>query len=134
MTIARQLNFSLHPRLFSVVRLAPDAPIPFWATEAPFFSITRTHDELSIVAEELLVPADVNSQPGWSMLKFHGPFPFSETGILSSVLAPLASAKISIFAVSTFDTDYLLVPSTSLEAAVATLEQSGHKLLRSSTE
>ena len=134
MTAARQLNFSLLPRLFSVVRLPPDAPIPFWATEAPFFSITRTHEELSLVAEESLVPAEVKSQPGWSLLKLEGPIPFSETGILSSVLAPLASCGVSIFAISTFDTDYLLVPSVSLEAAIAALEQSGHKIQRSSTE
>ncbi|HMI50526.1 MAG TPA: ACT domain-containing protein [Candidatus Saccharimonadales bacterium] len=134
MTVGRQLNFSVLPRLFSVVRLAPDAAIPFWATEAPFFSITRTPEELSIVAEEFLVPAGVTSEPGWSVLKLAGPIPFAETGVLSAVLAPLASANISIFSISTFDTDYLLVRSTSLQEAIAALEQSGHKIHRSSEE
>src|SRR5882762_769288 len=134
MSVTRQLNLLLLPKRYSVVRLASDVPIPPWATQGPFFSITRSTDEISVVVQESFVPAGEIAQHGWRMLKLHGPFAFSEVGVLASLVAPLADAKISLFAISTFDTDYLLVLSDVLEAAITTLEQSGHKIHRSSTE
>src|SRR5689334_17000561 len=113
------LTLSVLPGDFAVVRLGPTDPLPAWATTSSFFSITRTADELSIVAPESAVPAGVRSETGWRALKLHGPFDFALTGVLSSVLAPLADAKISIFAVSTFDTDYVLVRTSALSAAIA---------------
>jgi hypothetical protein len=68
----------------------------------------------------------VKAEPGWRALKLRGPFPFSATGILASVLSPLAEAEVPIFAVSTFDTDYVLVPEARLEKAVAALRAAGH--------
>ncbi len=107
----RHLELSLLPERFAISRLDADAPIPAWATQGPFFSVTRTGDELSIVSELSLVPIGVQSQSGWRVLKVHGPFVLSEIGVLAALSAPLAEAKISLFAVSTFDTDYLLVAS-----------------------
>lgn len=133
MPVARQLKLQLLPNRYSVVRLGSDVPIPRWATQGPFFSITRSADELSVVVQESFVPTGEIAQHGWRMLKLHGPFAFSEVGVLASLVSPLADAKISLFAISTFDTDYLLVLSDVLDAAIATLEQSGHKILRSST-
>lgn len=118
----------------AVSRFAPDAPIPAWATQGSFFSVTRTSEELSIVAAESLTPRDVKSQGGWRAFKVHGPFAFSEIGVLSALAVPLAEANIAVFAVSTFDTDYLLVASSDLEAAILVLEGAGHKIHRSKDE
>jgi hypothetical protein len=130
----RHLELSLLPERFAISRLAADAPIPAWATQGPFFSVTRTGDELSIVTEISRVPVGVQSQPGWRVLKVHGPFVLSEIGVLAALTAPLAEAKISLFAVSTFDTDYLLLASETLPAAITGLERAGHSIHRSKAE
>jgi len=130
----RHLELSLLPERFAISRLSADSPIPAWATQGSFFSVTRTGDELSIVTELSRVPANVRSQSGWRVLKVHGPFALSEIGVLSALAAPLADAKISLFAISTFDTDYLLVASETLSAAMAALERAGHTIRRSKVE
>ncbi len=132
--VTRHLELTLLLERFAISRLAADAPIPEWATEGPFFSLTRTGDELSVVTELSRVPVGVRSQPGWRVLKVHGPFVLSEIGVLASLAAPLAEAKITLFAVSTFDTDYLLVASETLPAAIAALERAGHTIHRSKAE
>jgi len=130
----RHLELSLLPERFAISRLAADSSIPAWATQGPFFSVTRTSDELSIVTELSRVPVGIQSQPGWCALKVHGPFVLSEVGVLSALAAPLAEAKISLFAVSTFDTDYLLVAFETLSPAIAALERAGHTIYRSKAE
>ena len=130
----RRLELTLLAERFAISQLAADAPIPAWAMQGPFFSVTRTADELSVVTELSRVPLGVQSQPGWCALKVHGPFVLSEIGILSALATPLAEARISLFAVSTFDTDYLLVASESLPAAIAALERAGHTIHRSKAE
>ena len=130
----RRLELSLLPERFAISRLAADAAIPAWATEGSFFSVTRAGDELSVVCELARVPVGVASQPGWRVLKVHGPFVLTEIGVLSALAAPLAEAKLSLFAISTFDTDYLLVASETLSDAIAALERAGHKIHRSHTE
>lgn len=133
-TSTRRLELTLLPERFAISRLAADSPIPGWATQGPFFSVTRTGDELSVVCELSRVPAGVQSQPGWRVFKVHGPFVLSEVGVLSALAAPLAEARISLFAISTFDTDYLLVASETLSAAIAALERAGHTINRSKAE
>jgi hypothetical protein len=130
----RQLELTLLPERFVISRLAADAPIPDWATQGAFFSVTRTGDELSVVTELSRVPVGVQSQPGWRVLKVHGPFVLSEIGVLAALATPLAEAKISLFAISTFDTDYLLVVSETLPATTAALERAGHTIHRSNKE
>lgn len=130
----RHLELSLLPERFAISRLAVDSPIPGWATQGSFFSVTRTGDELSIVTELSRVPAKVESQSGWRVLKVHGPFVLSEIGVLAALAAPLAEARISLFAISTFDTDYLLIASETLSAAIAALERAGHIIQRSLVE
>lgn len=122
----RRLELSLLPQWFAVTRLASDEPIPAWAARGSFFSITRTADELSVVSEAGNVPSGVQSEGNWRGLKVHGPFAFSEIGVLSALAGPLADAKIGVFAVSTFDTDYLFVNSEHLHGAVAALRKAGH--------
>src|SRR6185437_6302828 len=103
---------------FAVCRLGADATIPPWATAGSFFSITRTADELSVVCNQDAVPEGVVSERGWRCLRVAGTMPFSVIGVLASLTVPLAQAGISIFAVSTFDTDYLLVKQAESKRAV----------------
>ena len=133
-TSTRRFELTLLPERFAISRLAADSPIPGWATQGPFFSVTRTGEELSVVCELSHVPVGVQSQPGWRVFKVHGPFVLSEIGVLSALAAPLAEARISLFAVSTFDTDYLLVASETLSASIAAFERAGHTINRSEAE
>ena len=112
----------------AVCRLDPADGIPPWATAASLFSVTRTTDELSIVCPEELVPAEIKYESGWRVLKLEGPFEFSLVGVLSSVAAPLAEAGVGIFAISTYDTDYVLVKDAHLELATAALRERGHEV------
>jgi uncharacterized protein len=130
----RHFELSILPGRFAVSRLGPDDPIPAWTTQGAFYSVARTCDELSIVVEEFRVPAGTQSQGGWRVLKVHGPFVLSEVGVLASLTAPLADAGISVFVVSTFDTDYLLVTQERLTSAIAALDRAGHSILRSEHE
>ena len=109
------------PDKLAVCRLEKDTRIPSWATDSPFFSISKTRDELSIVCSESSVPDNIKSEKKWKAFKVEGPLDFSLTGILASLASPLAEAKISIFAISTFDTDYILVKDENLEKAVKVL-------------
>jgi uncharacterized protein len=123
-----QFNFRQLAGLYAIVRLAPDAVIPDWATKGEFTSITRTADELSIVCPADNLPRDVNSPHRWICLKLEGPFPFSLTGVLLSFIEPLSSNGIPIFAISTYDTDYVLVQEEFAEAALSALNDAGHRL------
>ena len=111
---------------FSVCRLAPDADIPSWVPTKGFVSVTRTAEELSIVCQSDVVPDSVRTERGFRVLKIEGPFDFSLTGILLAVIGPLADACVSIFAVSTYDTDYVLVKKNDLNQAVSVLSACGH--------
>ncbi|MGB8985225.1 MAG: ACT domain-containing protein [Candidatus Sulfotelmatobacter sp.] len=122
-------KFRKLPHLYAIVRLNPNSPVPDWATNADFTSITRTADELSIVCPLTNLPPDVQSQLRWICLKLEGPFPFSQTGVLLSFIAPLSNNRIPIFAVSTFDTDYVLVPEEFSELALRELSKAGHELI-----
>jgi uncharacterized protein len=130
----RHFQLSILTETFAIVGLSSGTSIPGWATQGSFFSITRTPDELSIVVDETLVPAGVQSQGGWRVLKVHGPFILAEVGVLASLAGPLAAAKISAFVVSTFDTDYLLVANENLAPAISTLERAGHTFQKGLSE
>lgn len=114
------------PETLTICRLAPDADAPSWAMAGPFWSITRTPDELSIVAAKECVPAGVRAEGAWRALKLAGPIPLSAVGILASIAEPLARAGINLFAISTFDTDYVFVAADLLEAARLALSDAGH--------
>jgi hypothetical protein len=115
--MSEPLKLSLMPQKISICRLPWDEPIPEWACRSSFFSVTRTPDELSVVCDRKDVPPEIRSEAGWRIYKVHGPLDFSMTGVLSALATPLAGAGISIFALSTFDTDYLLVREADLEAS-----------------
>ncbi len=109
---------------YSVVRLAPEAPVPQWA-RGELVSVTRTPAELSIVCEARHVPREQRRQGGWRCLAVVGPLAFDEIGVLARLTAPLADAGISVLGVGTYDTDYLLVPGERLGAALDALRRAG---------
>ncbi|HVO81474.1 MAG TPA: ACT domain-containing protein [Terriglobales bacterium] len=122
-----QLKFRWITGKFAVCRLPADAPLPDWALHGAFTSVTRTADELSVVCPEESVPAEVKSDKGWICFKLEGPFPFSQTGVLSSFIDPLAANGVPIFAIATFDTDYVLIKEEYSGVALSALEQAGHE-------
>ena len=124
----RQLTLIVVDGLFAVCRLEPADSVPRWAAAGDFFSITRTAEELSVVCPQEAVPEGVKGERGWHCLRVAGTIPFSVVGILGSLTAPLAEAGISVFAISTFDTDYLLVKAEDLERAVDVLRGLGHTI------
>src|SRR5438309_303229 len=121
------LTLIVEDEQLAVCRLSPDEALPQWAMVGGFCSITRTSEELSIVClDDRRITDDVRCERGWRVMRVAGTQAFTLTGVLSSVLEPLARESISIFAISTFDTDYVLVKSESLEAAVIALRAAGH--------
>ena len=126
--MGHQLKFRRLLEPYAIVRRAPDEAVPEWATKGEFTSITRTGDELSIVCPAGNLPHDVEAQHHWMCLKLEGPFPFSQTGVLLSFIEPLSSKGIPIFAISTYDTDYVLIQEEWAGAAINALERAGHEL------
>jgi hypothetical protein len=121
------LKFCQLPGPYAIVRLAPDAAIPAWAS-GEFTSITRTAAELSIVCPHSSIPPDIDPGLPWMCLKLEGPFPFSMTGVLLSFIEPLSSNGVPIFAISTYDTDYVLVQEEFARAALNALQAGRHEL------
>ena len=117
-----KLTLQLRELKLAVCRLPAKAALPRWVAEDSFVSITRTSDELSIVCSERHVPLDVKAERNWRMIKLKGPFDFNLTGVLASLLTPLSDAGIPIFAISTYDTDYLLLKEEYFDRAISILE------------
>lgn len=115
--------------LYATARLQPADAIPIWADGPGFMSISRTDEELSIVCLADRVPETAKADRDWRVIKFVGPFAFEETGIAAAVLAPLATAEIGVFLVSTYDTDYLMVKQHNFDRTIETLRIAGHRIL-----
>lgn len=118
-------TLTIHPGRYAVCRLAPTAAVPDWAQGA-FVAVTRTPAELSVVCPEAPVPQGIQAERGWRLMAVDGPLDFALTGILAALTRPLAQASIPVFALSTFDTDYLLVREAHLGAALDALRAAGH--------
>jgi hypothetical protein len=114
---------------FAVCRLPAAEPIPHWIDQTHFWSVTRTRDELSLVCREETVPGNIRVEKGWKIIQVVGPLDFNLTGILASLANPLAMAEVSIFALSTFDTDYLMVRADKLSVARAALVSEGFQFV-----
>ena len=121
-----KLKFRCLPGSYAIVRLAPDALVPDWAIRGDFTSITRTADELSVVCPIESIPPEVHSSHRWICLKLEGPFPFSQTGVLRSFIESLSANKIPIFAISTYDTDYVLIQE-EFAWSLDLLREAGHE-------
>ena len=115
---------------WAVARSAPDAEIPPGVLHAAgFVSVSRTEEELSVVAPEALVSGMEVVEPGWSVFKLAGPFAFDEVGVVAGLSRTLAEARIGIFVVSTYDTDYILVKRDTAEAAAQAWRAAGHEVI-----
>lgn len=112
----------------AVCRLGPGDSVPGWALDSPFFCISRTEDELSVICPQDRIPPGVEMVGGWRGLKVRGPLDFNQVGVLASLAQPLAAAKISILAVSTFETDYILLRKNDIKSAVSALRKDGHSM------
>jgi hypothetical protein len=126
--MSHQLTIVVCGKAYAICRLEANAPVPEWAGGTGFFSVTRTANELSIVCEDAMVPTEIHAERNRRLLQIEGTLAFTLTGVLASVAAPLANAGISIFAVSTYDTDYLLVSDEDLKEATQVLETAGHAI------
>jgi uncharacterized protein len=125
------IEFSVYDGRFCLVKLPRDTDLGEIQDGGPFFSVTRDNDEMSIVAAESFVHPQAEIQRGWRALKVKGPLEFELKGVLASLLSSLAEAGISVFAVSTYSTDYIFLLDYNLEKAIATLQGAGHRLLDS---
>ena len=112
----------------SVCKLPPGSPWPVPEAGSRFWSVTRTDSELSIVCPEDEAPTGehVRVEPDWRALEVAGPLDFSMVGVMAGLTQPLADVDVSVFVVSTYDTDYVLVHAAALERAVEALRGAGH--------
>ncbi|MBC8103094.1 MAG: ACT domain-containing protein [Cytophagales bacterium] len=123
------MKLSVLPGRFAVCRLAPEAPLPMPPTDATFWSLTQTRDELSLVCAEAEIPLGcLVVEHDWCAFVVAGPLDFALVGVLASLTTTLAQAQISLFAVSTYGTDYLFVKEAALTQAVAALQGAGHTI------
>ncbi len=122
------LTLSLLSNRLAVCRLEAGAPVPTWALTGDFYTLSHTPEELSIVCNEAAVPAGTRAESGWRVIKVEGPLDFALTGILAGLAGTLAQAGASLFAISTFDTDYILVKEKDLSQAIRALEEAGHRV------
>ena len=123
-------NFRLMllPNQYAICQLLPDAGVPDWARGDDLLALIRTADEFTIVCENLDIPEGVPVEPGWRALKVAGPLQFSMVGVLASLSDTLAKNNVSIFVISTFDTDYVLLKEAQLDVAISALESQGHRV------
>lgn len=123
------MDLAVEDGLLAICRLPPRAPMPEWAARSHrFLTVSRTAEELSVTADAEVVPPDAHCSRGWRALRVQGPLALELVGVLASIAGPLAAAGLSIFAISTYDTDYILVRAGELPAAVAALERAGHRV------
>ena len=123
------LPLELLPDTLAICRLGPEASVPSWAAgPSPFLTLSRTAEELSITTLQSTVPAGVTCERDYRAIRVRGPLPLDLVGILASIADPLAAAGLSIFAISTYDTDYVLVKARQLDPALEALRQAGHQI------
>jgi hypothetical protein len=120
------LTLQVQPETLAVCRLDAGAPLPDWAMGGSFSALTRSADELSVICPQASVPPGVTCEPNWRALKVEGQLDFAMVGVLAGISGALANARISLFAISTFDTDYILVKETDLPGAVSALRSAGY--------
>jgi uncharacterized protein len=125
------LPLELLPDTLAICRLEPGAPLPSWVVEpSPFLTLSRTAEELSITTLQSAVPAGVPCERDYRAVRVRGPLPLNLVGIVAAIADPLAEAGMSIFAISTYDTDYVLVKAGELEKALQALRRAGHQITR----
>ena len=127
------LDLDLLPEEYAICRLPAGSPPPPGltgpgGTDNGVVSVTWAADEVSVVCRADRVPPGATAESPWRCLRVVGPLEFALTGILASLVGPLADARVNIMAFSTYDTDYVLVPAVRLAEAIATLTKAGHRV------
>ncbi len=122
------LRLSVLEHRLAVCRLDAGSAVPDWAPAAPFSSVTRTAEELSVVCPEERVPAGAICERGWRVFKLEGPFELGMIGLLASVATPLAESEVSVLAIATYDTDHVLIRESQLDLAKEALRERGHEI------
>ena len=120
-----KLKLNILQGSYTIHRFSPNYEIPDQVYESEFYSISRSTEELSVVCSSSILLYSKKSEAAWSCIKVVGPLEFSLTGILAEISAILARAEVSIFAISTFDTDYILVKSEKLPTTKRALLKAG---------
>ena len=123
----QSFRLRIRPEQLAICTLSADEPIPAWVS-GEFVSITRTETELSIVCPEQIVPPGLKVSNAWRCLEIEGPLDLQMVGVLAALSNTLADADVSLFAISTFETDYLLIRDAQLFNAVSALRAAGHDL------
>ena len=126
--MAQPLTLDLLKGEWSIARLPAAEPVPDWAWSEVFSSVSRTSDELSIIAPSPQVPSSVKSEGGFRVLAVRGPLAFDAKGILADLAGAIAAADVSLLALSTFDTDILLVRQQDQAAVATALSSRGHNV------
>jgi hypothetical protein len=127
-SLAKNLTLDLLPDILVVCKLPAGSKTPDWAQSGQLYVIVRTQDELSVVCQQQLIPPEVEAERGWRALKVNGQMDFTLKGILAALALPLAEAGVSIFAISTYDTDFILVRQDDLLVALSALRKAGHTI------
>lgn len=123
-------TLNIIPETFAIYRLPPGAELPHWATSGSIWSITRTMDELSVVCQvQVQVKATIPREAPWRCLRVQGPLAFTLTGVIAALTQPLADAGISVFVLSTFDTDYVFIKAADFPRAIEELVGAGHEVV-----
>jgi hypothetical protein len=125
----KKLSLKILPGRMAVCRFEPSASLPAWLDGSGFYSVTRTSEELTVVCREALVAAAKTCESGWRCIRVQGVLDFSEIGIMFSISRTLAEASVSVFVISTYDTDYFLVKEKDLARAIDALKSAGHRVI-----
>ena len=125
----KKLSLKILPHRMAVCRFEPTAPLPDCIGEIGFYSLTRTEAELTLVCPEAHLASGTTSENGWRCFKVQGALDFSEIGIIFSLIQPLAENGVSVFVISTFDTDYFMVKEKDLAKAIDALTAEGHEII-----
>ena len=126
----RQLKLTLLKNKYAICSLPKDALIPDWALTQSLISITRTDKELTIVCRQDIISSELQSDLNWRCFRIDGSFDLDQIGVISSISSPLADAGISIYVISTYDTDYFLVKEEKLNQALSVLSNSNHSITK----
>jgi uncharacterized protein len=126
--VEQAIVYTVLDEKYCVVKLPAGSPAPAIPIDGELFSVTKTEEEVSVVCEEMSAPVGAQVERNWRALKVQGPLEFELKGVLVSLLQPLADAKVSAFALSTYNTDYILVKQYHLNDALRALELAGHRL------
>lgn len=125
MSVEKDLPLIVLPERLAVCRMTSESPHPEWARFSQMLAFIQTRDELTVVCAERYVPPEIKAERGWRSIMVQGPLDFSLVGVLASITKHLARAGVSVFAISTFDTDYILVKESGLDKAIQALSQAG---------